>query len=139
MSYDALQSGVVINYPYLWSRESQRGETEGRKPRPSVVAIRAPREGKPDLVLLFPITSKEPVAGCLAAEIPEIEKRCAGLDNTLRLWIVIDECNEEHIPGSYYLAPVPPLGRFSKGFFLPLILDFIKHKQRVLAIRRTGP
>jgi len=138
VSYDALQSGAVIQYPYLWSREAQPGQTEGRKTRPSVVAIRAPRPGRPDLILLFPITSKEPEAGRFAAEIPEIEKRRAGLDHDLRLWIVLDECNEEEFPGSYYLEPDPPLGRFSKRYFLPLVLDFIKQRERVRAVRRGG-
>ena len=36
MSYDELQSGVVLHYPYLWGREADRGETEGRKQRPTV-------------------------------------------------------------------------------------------------------
>jgi hypothetical protein len=92
--------------------------------------------GEPDLILLFPITTKPPVAGGFAAEIPEIEKRRAGLDSALRLWIVLDECNEETIPGSYYLEPDPPLGRFSKRFFLPLVLEFINRRERVRAVRR---
>jgi hypothetical protein len=47
----------------------------------------------------------------------------------LRLWIVLDECNEEIIPGSYYLEPATPLGRLSKTFFLSLVLEFIRRRE----------
>ncbi len=56
MSYDAIVSGAVIVYPYLWSRESARGETEGRKRRPTVVAVRVAHAGRPDLSVFFPVT-----------------------------------------------------------------------------------
>ena len=136
MSYADLKSGAVINYPCLWSREASRGETEGRKYRPSAVAVRVPRAGKSDLVILFPITTKEPEANRLASEIPETEKRRAGLDTILRQWIILDECNEETIPGSYYLEPETPLGHFSKKFFLPLIREFIMRRETVQIISR---
>ena len=136
MSYEAVTSGAVIYYPYLWSREAQRGETAGRKHRPSVAAVRVPRSGLTDLVILFPITTKEPEAGRFAAEIPQTEKRRAGLDTLLRQWIILDECNEESIPGSHYLEPDPPLGKFSKRFFLPLALAFIKRREQVKIIAR---
>jgi hypothetical protein len=120
----------------LWRREAARGETEGRKPRPCAVAIRAPRTNRPDLLLLFPITSKKPSATRFAVEIPDNEKRRAGLDSALRLWIVLDECNEEIIPRSYYLEPAAPLGRFSKTFFLPLVLEFIRRRENARIISR---
>jgi hypothetical protein len=34
VSRDELRTGCVIRFPYLWVREAERGETEGRKPRP---------------------------------------------------------------------------------------------------------
>jgi hypothetical protein len=86
--------------------------------------------------LLFPITTKEPAIGRFVAEIPEIEKRRAGLDDVSRLWIILDECNEDHIPGSYYLEPEPPLGRLSKTFFLPLVLEFIKRRTSARIVSR---
>jgi hypothetical protein len=136
VSYEAFTSGAVVFYPYLWSREAQRGETGGRKHRPTVVAVRVPRPDRPDLVILFPITTKLPEPGRFAAEVPEMEKRRAGLDPSLRQWIILDECNEESIPGSYYLEPEPALGKFSKRFFLPLVLDFIKRRERVRIVSR---
>ena len=116
MNFDSLKSGAVILYPYLWHREADRGETEGRKLRPAAVAVRIARPGKPDTLVLFPVTTKQPEAGRFMAEIPEMEKRRAGLDTSLRQWIILDEANEEIWPGSYYLEPRPPLGAFSKKF-----------------------
>ena len=136
MSYEGVTSGAVIQYPYLWSREAARGETEGRKRRASAVAIRVARLGLPDLVILFPITTQQPQAGRLAAEVPAAEKKRAGLDSLIRQWLVLDECNEELIPGTHYLTPDPPIGRFSKGFFLPLMREFIKRCGSVKKIGR---
>jgi len=59
--YDEIQTATVIRYPYLWSREAGKGEIEGRKDRPVAVGIRIPRAGG-DLVLFFPITTKQPEA-----------------------------------------------------------------------------
>jgi hypothetical protein len=109
----AIKTGAVIEYPYLWAREAEAQETEGRKPRPAAVGLRL----SDDRVLLFPITSKEPTSEINVAEIPAEEKRRAGLDQDLRLWIILDECNLDVVGQSYYLTPDPPLGNFSKQFF----------------------
>lgn len=58
MSYDAIRTACVIRYPYLWLREAAGGETEGRKYRPVAVGVRLPHPDG-DLLLLFPITSRE--------------------------------------------------------------------------------
>jgi hypothetical protein len=118
VSLDAFRTGCVIRCPFLWVREAERGETEGRKPRPVAVGVRIARPKGEDLLVLFPITSQPPSPGRFAAEIPEMEKRRAGLDATLRLWIILDEYNQDTIGRSFYLEPEPPLGRFSKAFFL---------------------
>jgi hypothetical protein len=33
------EPGMVLSYSYLWNREHIKGETEGRKDRPSVVVL----------------------------------------------------------------------------------------------------
>lgn len=137
MSFDDLRSGVVIRYPYLWAREAERGETEGRKRRPVAVGFRLPRPETGDAILLFPITTKPPPASSFAAEIPEIEKRRAGLDPDVRLWIILDDFNEDVIGQSFYLEPEPPLGRFSRAFFLPLMREFIARRARAQGVRRS--
>jgi hypothetical protein len=84
-------------------REAERGETEGRKPRPVAVGVRITRTNGEDLLLLFPITSQPPFSDRFAVEIPEMEKRRAGLDVALRLWIILDEYNRDVIDRSVVL------------------------------------
>lgn len=138
MSFDAFRTGAVIRYPYLWAREAARGETEGRKSRPAAVGVRLARPNGEDVLLLFPIASKAPERECFAVEIPETEKRRAGLDRDLRLWIILDEFNEDIVGRSFYLEPEAPLGRFSKAFFLPLMREFIARRARARGVGRGG-
>lgn len=79
MTFENLVSGVVIRFHFLWEREAVQGETEGRKPRPTVVGFRL----RNDRLLLFPITTKAPEPDRFAKEIPDTEKRRAGLDSRL--------------------------------------------------------
>ena len=137
MNFDALRTGAVIRFPYLWAHEAARGETEGRKSRPVAVAVRIPRPRGEDVLLLFPITSRQPGRGRFAAEIPETEKRRAGLDGSMRLWIILDEYNEDVIGRSYYLEEGPLLGRFSKAFFLPLLQKFIARRAQTRPVSRN--
>ncbi len=136
MSFADFRTGAVIRFPYLWAREAAHGETEGRKPRPVTVGVRIPKPKGDDVLVLFPITSQEPARDRFAAEIPDTEKRRAGLDGTLRLWIILDEYNQDVIGRSFYLEPEPPLGYFSKAFFLPLLREFIARRARTKAVRR---
>lgn len=135
MIYDDIRTATVIRYPYLWAREDRAGETEGRKDRPVAVGVRISRPDG-DLVLLFPITTRQPDASRFAAEIPDIEKRRAGLDADLRLWIVLDEFNTDIVGRSFYLEPQPPFGRFSKAFFLPLLRDVIARRKSLTEVSR---
>lgn len=116
MAYDEIQAGSVIEYQYLWHREAARGEDGGRKPRPTAVAFRSHRPDA-DRIFLLPITSKRPSPGTIGLEIPEIEKRRAGLDSDVRLWVIVSEMNVDRIPGSYVLEPDSRLGELGKPFF----------------------
>lgn len=136
MSFDAIRTASVIRYPYLWAREAAQGETEGRKARPVTVGVRLPRPTG-DALVLFPITTKTPEAGRFAIEIPDTEKRRAGLDARLRLWIVLDDYNEDIIGRSFYLEPEPPLGRCSKAFFLPVVQAFIARRKEAKRVNRV--
>ena len=136
MSFDRIQTASVIRFPYLWAREAADGETEGRKDRPVAVGVRIARPNGEDLLVLFPITSRPPQRDRFAVEVPEMEKRRAGLDPTRRLWIILDEYNQDVIGRSFYLEPEPPLGRFSKAFFLPLLREFIKRRADARSVNR---
>ena len=138
MSFADIQSGSVIRFPYLWSREAMRGETEERKLRPTAVGFRLSRPGGDDLLVLFPITSQPPAPGRFAVEIPDTEKRRSGLDATLRLWIVLDDYNTDLIGRSFYLEPEPPMGRLSRAFFLPTMQDFVRRREQANGVDRRG-
>ena len=100
------------------------------------MGVRIARPKGEDVLVLFPITSQPPSPGRFAAEIPEMEKRRAGLDATLRLWIILDEYNQDIVGRSFYLEPEPPPGRFSKAFFLPLMKEFIARRARTRGVNR---
>jgi len=136
VSFDQIRTASVILFPYLWAREAERGETEGRKIRPVAVGVRISRPKGEDVLVLFPITSQPPAPGRFAVEVPEMEKRRAGLDATIRLWIILDEYNQDIVGQSFYLEPEPPLGQFSKAFFLPLMKEFIARRSRARNVRR---
>ena len=136
MSFEALRTGAVIRFPYLWAREAAKGETEGRKSRRVAVGVRVPKPKGEDLLFLFPITSQEPAHQRFAVEIPDTEKRRAGLDTHARLWIVLDEYNQDVIGRSFYLEPEPPFGYFSKAFFQPLLQEFVSRRSQVQAVNR---
>lgn len=136
MSFEDIQTASVIRYPYLWVREAGHGETEGRKYRPVAVGVRIARiDG--DMLLLFPVTTKQPEPNRFAAEIPATEKRRAGLDVDLQLWIILDEYNADIVGQSFYLEPDPPIGRFSKAFFLPLVREFVARRKSLTGVDRA--
>lgn len=73
-SFDQIRSGSIIVYPYLWAREAARGETSGRKSRPTAVVVRK-RSPNGDIIALLAITTQQPAQARSAVEIPDIEKR----------------------------------------------------------------
>lgn len=100
------------------------------------MGVRIARTNGEDVLVLFPITSRPPSPERFAVEIPEMEKRRAGLDRTLPLWIILDEYNQDIVGQSFYLEPEPPLGRFSRAFFLPLIKEFIARRAGTRSVNR---
>lgn len=134
--FDEFQTASVVSYPYLWARQAALGETAGRKDRPTAVALRLPASDGHDTLILLPITSQPPQADRTAFEIPDTEKRRAGLDPTMRLWIVIDEYNADIVGKSFHLEPNPPLGRFSRAFFLPVARAFIALRATARGVNR---
>jgi hypothetical protein len=132
---EALRTGSVIVYPYLWRRQADRGETEGRKDRPTAVVVRL-ASASASRVFLLAITSREPDRQTRSVEIPENERRRAGLSVDLRLWIIIDEMNVD-VPGrSYYLRPQSPMGSFSDQFFLPILRKIVADRS-IKIVKRT--
>lgn len=136
MSFAEFGTGAVIRYPYLWSHQAGQGETEGRKARPVVVGVRLCRPKGEDVILLLPITSQEPPPSRFAAEIPATEKRRGGLAVDLRLWLILDEYNQDVMGRSFYLEPEPKLGQFSKAFLLPLLKAVVARRDQARRVNR---
>lgn len=126
-----LPRGAVIRYPYLWRWQSEGGETEGRKERPVCLAISGPFRGGTALVLL-PISGIPPISGQTCLEIPQLERRRAGLDENRPAWITVSEFNFDMAENSFYLDPAArPIGQLSEAF--------LKQVYRLLRVRLSDP
>ena len=108
--------GDVWRFPYLWHREAKAGETEGRKDRPCALTLLRRIEAGHLEILLVPITSQPSDGHPFAVEIPETEKRRAGLAADLRLWVITDEWNVDTPSTSFYFEPSGRIGTFSAVF-----------------------
>tara|TARA_R100000365_G_scaffold2662_1_gene8302 strand:+ start:7954 stop:8370 length:417 start_codon:yes stop_codon:yes gene_type:complete len=136
MTDSAPSLGDVWRYPFLWSREAASGETEGRKDRLVVLALLVRNRNDELVLLMVPITSV-PQSNRYAIEVPEIEKRRAGLDAHMRLWIVADEANEDIPARSFYFESGNRIGKFSGPFtkqVQAVMIEALKAKR----LHRTG-
>lgn len=118
MSIPTPEPGLVISYAYLWHREREAGQEEGRKDRPSVIVLAVERPANDTtVVVVLPITHTAPSDRATAVEIPAAVKRHLGLDDA-RSWIVVTEGNEFHWPG-YDLRKINRSDRYDYGFLPP--------------------
>ncbi|GAB2188324.1 hypothetical protein LAB1_56350 [Roseibium sp. LAB1] len=114
------ETGLVISYSFLWSRENAKGEEQGRKARPTCVVV--PLTSKSGDVVLFPLTTKDPGVGRLCLRVPETERKRLKLRGDTPCWILLDEANTDILPGSFHVEPISydPLtisyGKFSHAF-----------------------
>ena len=125
-----LEQGDVAEFHYLWHREAAKGEESGRKPRPVCIVIKTP--GNPEVVFLFPCTSKQPIGGQLGLSVPEIECRRIGLASPC--WIILDEFNRVEMDKDYDFVSTEPIGSVSAAF-LRKIATTIKQAARASAIK----
>ncbi|MEL6465683.1 MAG: type II toxin-antitoxin system PemK/MazF family toxin [Pseudomonadota bacterium] len=116
MAADFPSAGQVFDYHYLWKWQADRGETEGRKKRPSCVVIVVANAKGQHVLFIAPITSKAPKADRTSVQIPETEARRAKLDTDVPLWIVVDELNADVLEQSFTLEERSPRGSFSPAF-----------------------
>jgi len=108
--------GDVWRYPYLWLWQAENGETEGRKPRPTLLSAVVPLATDETALYMLPITGTPPTPDRDALEIPATEIRRAGLSEYKRLWIIFDEHNKDILERSFYFEPDGHVGSFSKAF-----------------------
>lgn len=118
------RQGDIWRYDYLWRWQSDEGETEGRKNRPcAFIAVVKAADGKTNLFIL-PITSKEPGKDRGVLEIPEMERRRAGLATDRRLWLLLDEYNHDVLETSFYFDPNERLGSLGAAFLRKALAAF---------------
>lgn len=124
-------AGQVFRYPFLWKRQQEQGETEGRKSRPVCMAVTTTTARGHTLLFIVPVTTQPPLAGRVAVEVPVMEARRAGLDAGKTCWVMLDEFNTDILERSYAFDDRMPLGAFSP--------KFTRHLQTVLrAAAATG-
>ena len=131
-------SGDIWRYDYLWHWQADVGETEGRKARPiTFVTVIIDKTGQTNLLIL-PITSSPPAPDRKVLEIPQIEQRRAGLDDT-PLWIILDEYNHDVLETSFHFNPNEKIGRFSRAFHLKALkaFAFIAKERLTKRVMRT--
>ena len=116
MAADFPSPGQVFDYHFLWKWQADRGETEGRKTRPSCVTLVVINKGGQHVLFIAPITSKAPGNDRSFLPIPETEARRAQLDTGVPLWVVLDELNADILETSYVIEDRAPRGAFSAAF-----------------------
>ena len=131
MTADFPAAGQVFDYHFLWKWQAERGETEGRKKRPSCVVVVVTNQAGQHVMFIAPITSKSPAPGRTALEIPETEARRARLETDVPLWVILDELNADVLETSYTLEERSPRGSFGAAF-----TDAILHE--VQRLRTAG-
>lgn len=122
MTIPAPEPGLVINYAYLWHREHEAGQEEGRKDRPSVIVLCVGgTEVGTTVVTALPITHASPRNAGEGVEIPPAIKRHLGLDDAPS-WVLVSEGNEFVWPG-YDLRRRRRGGSYAYGFLPPRFFD----------------
>ena len=115
--------GAIYSDSFLWSRQKETGEESGRKDRPACLLVRP--ADNPELLFLFPITSRDPGPHPFADRIPQVECRRAGLREPA--WIVMDEVNITLESTPYDFVSLAPIGEFSPAY-----------RQKLLAIAKSA-
>ena len=123
---DKPAAGEAFRYPFLWKRQQEHGETEGRKPRPVCMAVTTMTAKGHTLLFIVPITTQPPLSGRVAVEVPVMEAKRAGLDIEKPCWVMLDEFNTDILERSYVFEDRTPLGSFSPKFTRHLQEDLRK-------------
>jgi hypothetical protein len=126
MAIEPPPQGSVILYPYLWVRQRDAAETEGRKTRPACLVLRM-RDQKRELhhLAVLAVSSQPPGSDQAAVEVPDTERRRAGLSRYPRAWVVVSEYNYDIAEQSWYYEPGrQPPGEFSAPFLREIAKAF---------------
>ena len=137
MAIPSPEPGLVISYAYLWHREFQAGQEEGRKDRPCVIVLSVEKYDSGTQVTVAPVTHSPPQAGTPCLEIPLRVKQHLGLDDG-RSWVILGEVNQFVWPG-YDLRPISGKpGDIAYGFLPPRLFDHIRSGILDIILKRRG-
>jgi hypothetical protein len=118
--------GLVIRYPYLWTREAAAGRVPGKGRSPCLLAA-TDSSISPRFILILPITHTRPNKDTVGIEIPAKVRVALGLDDT-KSWIVVSEHNVDEWPNAG-LAPIPVRPQdCAYGFIPPGLFAQVKAK-----------
>jgi hypothetical protein len=101
--------GLVIRYGYLWRREANAGQIEGRKHRPCAIVVCVEKEEGELVVTVAPLTRRRPTDATQAIALSAATRRRLGL-GTEPNWIMATEVNSFYWPG-------PDLRPTAKGHY----------------------
>ena len=136
------EPGSVFAYPYLWRVDRNRIDHPKERTTCLTVARQVRRVGGATLVHLFLLAiSDRPRPDQEVIELPEIEKRRAGLDPARPAYVVLSEYNYDVLPHSWWYDPnSKDYGRFGRGFTDQIVRRFLIGISRKQASRtdRTG-
>ncbi len=108
------EPGLVLSYGYLWKWQDEMGE----KSRPCVIVLSTENSDGDTVVVVVPVTSRQPRPDRGAVEIPAKVQAHLGLDGE-QCWVIIDEMNKFIWPGPD-LSQIPGQpGKFHYGFIPP--------------------
>ena len=125
--------GLVIGYSYLWLREAETGQEEGRKDRPCAIVLVSVDEAERKIVQVLPITHSPPADPTEAIAIPIETKKRLGLDSEPS-WIMISELNEFTWPGPD-LRPAKGSDKAAYGFLPPRLFNLVR--ERYVALHKA--
>lgn len=131
MAFTKPETGLVINYSFLWPHEADKGREEGRKDRPCAVIVVT----EDDDVYVVPITHSEPSSERGAIELPLATKQRLGLDEKPS-WIITDSLNSFKWPGPD--IRLLPNGDIAYGFLPHALTQQIRDKVTAHYKARSG-
>ena len=112
------EPGLVLSYGYLWKWQDEMGDDTGEKNRPCVIVLSTENNDGDTVVMVVPVTSRQPRPDRGSVEIPAKVQAHLGLDGE-RCWVIIDEVNKFIWPGPD-LSQLPGRpGKFHYGFIPP--------------------
>ncbi len=128
------QPGLVIRYDYLWSRQAEAGQDQG-KDRPTCLVAATDSLTRPRYVVLLPVTHTPPSGDTIGIEIPTRVKHAKGLEDEPR-WVIVSEHNIDAWPNDGLSSLPGKPGQFSYGFIPPDL--FAKIKTAFLGLAKSN-